>query len=183
LQINKAEKKEQIKNKIQSAIQFVNAQEELQKIKNQIGIEKLKFESDNKRLEALEAFEFSLLKQTLFFTAKADGEKITPELLVDIQKWADEKVEENRKKNDGNNNSNDNNGKSNKGKGNSGGNNGNGNGNSGNGNSGNSGNGNSGNSGNGNSGNSGNGNSGNSGNGNSGNSGKGGGNSGKGKGN
>ena len=40
-------------------------------------------------------------------------------LLKSIKKWAEEEVEENHKKNDGNNNSNDD-GKSNKGKGNSG---------------------------------------------------------------
>jgi len=94
IQINKAEKDEQIRNKMQSAIQFVNSQEELQKIKNQIGIEKLKFEADNKRLEALEVFELNLLKQTLFFTAKIDDEKVSPELLKSIKKWADEKEEE-----------------------------------------------------------------------------------------
>ena len=105
IQINKAEKDEQIINKIQSAIQFVKTQEKLQKIKNQIGIEKLKFESDNKRLEALKVFELNLLKQTLIFTAKSDGEKITPELLKDIQKWADEKVEENHENNSGKGNS------------------------------------------------------------------------------
>jgi len=183
LQINKAEKEEQVINKIQSTIQFVNAQGQLQKIKNQIGIEKLKFEEDNENLEILKLFELDLLKKTLIFTAKIDGEKVSPELLESIKKWADGEVEEYHKKNDGNNNSNDNNGKSNKGKGNSG-NSGSGNsGNSGSGNSGNSGSGNSGNSGSGNSGNSGSGNSGNSDSGNSGNSGKGGGNSGKGKGN
>jgi len=102
IQISQAEKEEQTKNQIQSAIQFVTAQEELQKIKNQIGIEKYQYKTDNKRLEALETFELDLLKQTLFFTAKADGETITPQLLKDIQKWADEK-EQNR--NDGNGNS------------------------------------------------------------------------------
>ncbi len=125
LQINKAEKKEQIKNKIQSAIQFVNAQEKLQKIKNQIAIEKLKFESDNKRLEALEGFEFSLLKQTLIFTAKSDGEEITPELLKSIQKWAEENH------NDGNGNSGDSNAGGNSGDSNAGGNSGKGSSNSG----------------------------------------------------
>jgi len=115
IQINKAEKDELIKNKIQSAIQFVNTQKELQKIKNQIGIEKLKFEADNKKLEALKAFELSLLQQTLIFMAKSDGKEITPELLKDIQKWADEKVEENH--NDGNGNSGDNNAGGNSGKG------------------------------------------------------------------
>jgi len=120
IQISKAEKEEQFKNKIQSAIQFVNAQKELQKIKNQIGIEKLKFEEDNENLEALKAFEFILLKQTLIFTAKSDGEKITPELLKSIQKWAEEEIEENH--NDGNGNSGDSNagGNSDKGGGNSG---------------------------------------------------------------
>jgi len=154
IQVSKAEKADQVKNKIQSAIQFVNAQEELQKIKNQIGIEKLKFEEGNETLEALKLHELHLLKQTLFFTAKIDGEKISQELLKSIKNGAEEEVEENHKKNDGNNNSNGN---------------GNGNGNSGNGNS----------DGKGNSGNSGKG-SDNSGKGNSGNSGKG--NSGKGKG-
>ena len=125
MQINKAEKKEQIKNKIQSTIQFVTAQEELQKIKNQIAIEKLKFNSDNKRLEALEGFEFSLLKQTLIFTAKADGEKITPELLKDIQKWAEENH------NDGNGNSGDSNAGGNSGDSNAGDNSGKGSSNSG----------------------------------------------------
>jgi parallel beta-helix repeat protein len=90
IQISKAEKEEQTKNKIQSAIQFVNAQEELQKIKNQIGIEKYQYKTDNERLESLKAFELDLLKHTLFFTAKADGEEITHELLKDIQNWADE---------------------------------------------------------------------------------------------
>ena len=97
------------------------------KIKNQIGIEKLKFEADNKKLEALKAFELSLLQQTLIFMAKSDGKEITPELLKDIQKWADEKVEENH--NDGNGNSGDNNAGGNSGKG--GGNSGKGGGNSG----------------------------------------------------
>jgi len=119
IQISKAEKAEQVKNKIQSAIQFVNAQEELQKIKNQIGIEKLKFKEDNETLEALKLNELHLLKKTLFFTAKIDGEKVSPELLKSIKKQAEEEVEVNHKKNDGNNNSNDD-GKSNKGKGNSG---------------------------------------------------------------
>ena len=96
LQINKAEKEEQIKDKIQSAIQFTNAQEELQKIKNQIGLEKHHHETDNERLEALEAFELNLLKQTLFFTAKADGEDVSPELLESINEWAEEEIEENK---------------------------------------------------------------------------------------
>jgi len=119
IQIIKAEKAEQVKNKIQSSIQFVNAQEEFQKIKNQIGIEKLKFEEDNETLEDLKVYELHLLKKTLFFTAKIDGEKVSSELLKSIKKQAEEEVEENHKKNDGNNNSNDD-GKSNKGKGNSG---------------------------------------------------------------
>jgi len=107
IQISKAEKEEQIKNKIQSTIQFVIAKEKLQKINNQIGIEKLKFEEDNENLETLKLFEFDLLKQTLIFTAKSDGEKITPDLLKSINKWAKEKVEENH--NDGNGNSGDSN--------------------------------------------------------------------------
>ncbi len=118
IQINKAERDEQIKNKIQSAIQFVAAQEKLQKIKNQIGIEKLKFEEDNKKLEDLKLFELDLLKQTLIFTAKSDGKAITPELLKSIQKWADEKVEENY--NDENSNSGKDGDNSGKGGGNSG---------------------------------------------------------------
>ncbi|KKM91093.1 hypothetical protein LCGC14_1232050 [marine sediment metagenome] len=129
IQINKAENEEQLQNKIQSTIQFVNAQEQLQKIKNQIGIEKNRFVMDNERLEDLKLFELDLLKQTLLFTAKIDGETITPKLLKDIETWAEEKIKENHKKNDGNGNSNDDDdGKSNKGKSNSG----NGNGDNGN---------------------------------------------------
>ncbi|HEU04669.1 MAG TPA: hypothetical protein ENH95_06115 [Nitrosopumilus sp.] len=121
IQINKAENEEQLQNKIQSTIQFVNAQEQLQKIKNQIGIEKNRFVMDNERLEDLKLFELDLLKQTLLFTAKIDGETITPKLLKDIETWAEEKIKENHKKNDGNGNSNDDDdGKSNKGKSNSG---------------------------------------------------------------
>ncbi len=127
IQISKAEKEEQITNKIQSTIQFVIAQEKLQKIKNQIGIEKLKFEEDNENLETLKLFEFDLLKQTLIFTAKSNGEKITPDLLKSINKWAEEKVEENH--NDGNGNGDDSNAGGNSGKG--GGNSGKGGGNSG----------------------------------------------------
>jgi len=140
LQISKAEKDEQLKNKIQSTRQFLNAQEELQKIKNQIDIENhWKFKQDKETLEALKLHELDLQKKTLLFTAKVNGEKVSPELIKSIKKGAEEKVEENHKKNDGNNNSNDE-GKSNKGKGN----NGKGSDNNGKGNSGNSGKGNSG---------------------------------------
>jgi parallel beta-helix repeat protein len=119
MQISKAEKDEQVKNKIQSAVQFVNTQKELNKIKNQIGLEKLKFENDNETLEDLKLKELHLLKKTLLFTAKMDGKKVSPELFKSIKKQANVEVEENHQKNDGNNNSNDDS-KSNNGKGNSG---------------------------------------------------------------
>jgi hypothetical protein len=120
VQISKAEKDEQLKDKIQSTKQFLKAQKELLKIKNQIVIEKnLKYKEDKEKIDALKLQELGLLKQTLFFTAKIDGEKSSPELLKSIKKQAEEKVEKNHKKNEGNNNSNDDS-KSNKGKGNSG---------------------------------------------------------------
>jgi hypothetical protein len=120
LQISKAEKDEQLKNKIQSTKQFLNAQEELQKIKNLIDIENhWKFKQDKETLEDLKLHELDLQKKTLLFTAKVNGEKVSQELIKSIKKWAEEKVQENHKKNDGNNNSNDDD-KSNKGKGNSG---------------------------------------------------------------
>jgi len=140
MQISKAEKDEQLKNKIQSTRQFLNAQEELQKIKNQIFWEKQKYDKqDEEKLEDLKLHELDLLKKTILFTAKVNGEKVSPELIKSIKKQSEEEVEKNHKKNDGNNNSNDE-GKSNKGKGN----NGKGSDNNGKGNSGNSGKGNSG---------------------------------------
>ena len=183
IQILKAEKKEAIEDKKQATIQFVNAQKELNKIKNQIALENLKLEGDNNNLEILKLFELDLLKQTLFFTAQVDGEKVSPELLRDIKNWAEGEIENNHKKNDGNNGNTGSNGKSDsKGnKGNSGNSGSSNSGNSGSSNSENSGSSNSENSGSSNSENSGSGNSENSGSGNSENSGSG--NSGKGKGN
>ncbi|MFB5611508.1 MAG: NosD domain-containing protein, partial [Nitrosopumilaceae archaeon] len=104
IQINQAEKEEQVQDKIQSVIQFVNTQNELQKVKNQIALEKLKFEDDSEELNELKLFELELLKQTLFFTAKIDGDKISPDLLRTINEWAENEIAEQHKKNDGNNN-------------------------------------------------------------------------------
>jgi hypothetical protein len=141
LQIQKAEKKEQIENKKQATIQFVNAQKELNKIKNQIALAQLQLDGDDENLEILKSFELNLLKQTLFFTAQVDGESVSPQLLRSINDWAESEIQNYHKKNDGNGNSNGNDDKSNKGKGNSGnsgnGNSGNDNSNSGNDNSGN----------------------------------------------
>jgi len=116
LQIQKAEKKEQIENKKQATIQFVNTQKELQKIKNQIAIAKLQLDGDNENLEILKSFELNLLKQTLFFTAQVDGEKVSPQLLNSINDWAKSEIENNHKKNDGNNGNTGSNGKSDSGR-------------------------------------------------------------------
>ncbi|MFB5631520.1 MAG: hypothetical protein ACE5RN_08015, partial [Nitrosopumilaceae archaeon] len=140
MQIDKAEKDEQVKNKIQATKQFLNAQEELQNIKNQIFWEKQKYDkADAEKLEVLKLHELDLLKKTLHFTAKVKGEKVSPEMIKSIKKTAENEVEKNHKKNDINKKLNDddksNKGKENKGKSNSGKDN-NGKGNSGKGNSG-----------------------------------------------
>ena len=117
-EILKVENDDVIKNKMQSSIHYINAQEKLIKIKNQIGIEKLKFKAVNEKLDELMIGELALEKKTLLFNAKMNGETISSELFKSIKKSAEQKVEENHKKNDGNGNSDD--GNSNKGKGNSG---------------------------------------------------------------
>lgn len=123
MQIEKDEKEEKIKDKIKTAIQLHDIKVELQNIKNQIAIEKLKFKNDNKELESLKEIELELLKQTLIFEAKSNNEKITPELIKSIEKKATEKVKENHNDNSGKGNSNNgkgndkDNNKSNNGKG------------------------------------------------------------------
>jgi len=105
MQNDKDDRGEQITNKVKTAIELHDTKVELQKIKNQIALEKLKFKTDNKELESLKGTELELLKQTLIFEAKSNNEKITPELIKSIEKKAVEKVEESHNTNSGKGNS------------------------------------------------------------------------------
>ena len=105
MQNDKDDQGEQITNKIKTAIELHDTKVELQKIKNQIALQKLKFKTDNPEFESLKGTELELLKQTLIFKAKSNNEKITPELIKSIEKKAAEKVEESHNGNSGKGNS------------------------------------------------------------------------------
>ena len=108
MQVEKNNRDYKNKNKIQTAIDLHDTKIKLQKIKNQIGIEKSKFIVDNKELELLKQTELDLLKQSLIFEAKSNNEKITPEKLKSIEKKVTEVKESHNKKSDKGNSDNGN---------------------------------------------------------------------------
>jgi len=92
-QLLKLEKDEERDNKIKSATQLTKQKEDLQKIKNKIGmLENFRYTGDDKdkKIEELQTEEIKLLKKTKIQEAKNNGKNLTEE---DIKKIEDE-VEE-----------------------------------------------------------------------------------------
>jgi len=119
-QLAKVEKDEERENKVKSATQLTKQKEDLQKIKNKIGmLDNFRYNGDDKdkKIEELKTDEIKLLKKTKIQEAKNNGKKLTEEDIKKIEDEVEEKA--NASSNSGSGNGGDN-GNSGKGGGNSG---------------------------------------------------------------
>jgi len=94
-QLSKVEKDEERDNKIKSATQLTKQKDDLQKIKNKIGIlNNFRYNGDDKEesLNELQAEELKLLKKTMIQEAKQNGKKLTEDDLKKIEQEAEEKT-------------------------------------------------------------------------------------------
>jgi len=94
-QLSKVEKDEERDNKIKSATQLTKQKDDLQKIKNKIGIlNNFRYNGDDKEesLNELQAEELKLLKKTMIQEAKHNGKKLTEDDLKKIEREAEEKT-------------------------------------------------------------------------------------------
>jgi len=86
MQIEKDEKREETKNKIQTAIQLHNTLEDLKEIRNKISIAKLNH--DDEKFVKLQDIEKDLLKNSMILKAESNGKKLTSEEIKLIEEDA-----------------------------------------------------------------------------------------------
>ncbi len=104
-QITKVEKDEERENKIKSSTQLTKQKEDLQKIKNKIGIlENFRYNGDDKdkKIEELQTEEIELLKKTKIQEAKNNGKKLTEEDIKKIEDEVEEKANASSNRGSGN---------------------------------------------------------------------------------
>ena len=108
--IKNDERKDEHKNKIQTALNLKIEKESLQKIRNQISMAKINHDTNNKKFDTLLEDETKILTKVLISEAKSNGEKITIEKIKQISKKSSE-ISENNHKSNSNNQSSDKNSK------------------------------------------------------------------------
>lgn len=111
-QIEKIEQAEQRENQIKTSIQFIKLKEDLQKIRNKIGIlDDFRYNGDDneKTLEELRTQEIELLQKTMIQEAQQNGKKLTENDIKKIEEEVEEKAKTSSKSENGNNDDKDNN--------------------------------------------------------------------------
>jgi len=122
-QFEKIEEEEQRENKIKAANELTKQKDELQKIRNKIGmVENFRYNGADKDrlLEELQAEETKLLKKTKIQEAKNNGKKLSEEDIKEIEDAVEEKTKSSSNSGNGNSGDKGNNGKASSDKGNSG---------------------------------------------------------------
>jgi hypothetical protein len=97
--IKNEERKNEIKQKIDQAINLKNEKTKLQEIRNEISMLKINYDTDNEEFQDLLDKEQKHLTKVLISEAKANGEKLTKEKINEINNKADEVKEKNNKSN------------------------------------------------------------------------------------
>ena len=97
--IKNEEREDEIKEKIDKAIDLKNEKIKLQEIKNKISMLQINHDADNEEFQDLLDKEQKLFTKVLISEAKANGEKLTKEKINEINNKVDEVKEKNNKSN------------------------------------------------------------------------------------